>query len=186
MNQIETEVKYKIRATDVAEIIIRAKDEGFVASESEAIRDCFLSIAPSPHGGWDFVRLRSVDGLTFCRTEKRWIADTAGRRIRLEKEREIAESTFKRLSRKRMGVEIRKERTNLKGRAFGRKITVSIDAVTVGGKTYHFIEGEAITDVESSHSVRAEIQSWLHRTLGVRAKKEAPSMLDFIWSVTKK
>lgn len=186
MNKIETEVKYKIRASDVPRIVDRAKRAGFAASRSEAVRDCFLSINPSPHGGWDFVRLRDVDGRAFYRTEKLWICDKGGRRVRQEIERSLTAPYFKRLTKKKMGVEIQKDRTNLRGRIGGRKITLSIDAVAVNGKIYHFIEGEAITDVESSHAIREEIKAWLHDTLEINTTREAPGMLDFIWSVMGK
>jgi hypothetical protein len=182
---IETEIKYKLAPSKIVAIRELILKNGFEFGNQENINDCFLMIDKSPHGGWDFVRLRNIDDKIFFRTEKKWLIYKDGARIRVENEKEITPLVYKKLCRTNLGIKIEKIRTNFFGKIDGRKITISIDELVINSRHYVFIECEAITGMAESQKVREGLKLWLKTKLKLNVSKEAPSMLDFIYSINK-
>ena len=68
INNIETEIKFKIQPAKMLAIVDLIELKGFKGGKKEKIIDSFLSINKAVTGGWDFIRLRSINDKYFYKT----------------------------------------------------------------------------------------------------------------------
>lgn len=186
MKQIETEIKYALTTKESKGVRIKLSSNGFKKSKIENLTDYFLKFQVSPVKGWDFTRLRVSNTSPALLTKKEWQARSGSEPIRIEREHSITKKVFMEMKNEIKGIpSIKKTRTNYKGIINGRKITISIDRLKVRTKSYIFIELEAITEAKESSDVRKKLADWFFTELGYKKRAEAPSMLDFLFTVIK-
>jgi adenylate cyclase class IV len=177
----EAEVKIQLSADEFARLPALLQELGFTSGAVEHLTDYYLDYTASPHGGWDYSRLRMIDGARCLFTTKHWILDAAGQNVRLEEERALEqEECDRRLNAATSYLSLAKERWNYHGQLHGQPATVVLDHLRHQRGDLYFLECEVLVPPEQSHQMRQEIWAWIRRYLPVRATTEAMTMLELI------
>ncbi len=182
----EVEVKIALDAAEFAALPAALARLGFTLAGTETLRDYYLTFARSPHGGYDFLRLRAVGDDAFFRTEKRWDVDAGGHPLRLEDEHPLTAAEFTALLQAAVApLSLCKRRSDFHGVVAGRPATVSLDCLELPRQTCYFLECEVMTPPAEAHAARAAVRAWMQAHLPVRSLAEAPSMLELLLTHAK-
>jgi len=176
----EAEIKIRLNAGEFARLPGALAELGFAPAGEETLTDYYLDYSRSPHGGYDFTRLREIDGGKFLLTRKNWIRDTAGQAIRLEEERELDTEEAERLLRESTARTLHKQRREYRGRIGGQLATIDIDALELAGTGQYFLECEMLVSPDRAAQAREDILAWMRSKLPVSDLTEAPSMLELL------
>ena len=76
--KIESEVKIQLTKNEFIKISKKILEKDFSLASSNKINDYYLDKSRSRYGGWDFNRLRSIDGSKYVFTNKKWLLDQDG------------------------------------------------------------------------------------------------------------
>lgn len=185
-NKAEAEVKFKLLKKEFNDLPEILHKKGYKLKSRESLVDYFVKREKSKHKGWDFTRIRVVDGDKFILTEKKWVLDNNNNPVRLEDEKFISDNDFKKIgSKNKKMLSVSKERINFRGEISNNKATVSMDNLKINNKNYYFLEAEVITVPSKSAEIRDSIKRWVIKELRVKNTKEAPSILDFVLNLKK-
>jgi adenylate cyclase class IV len=177
----EAEIKLEITAEAFAAIARAVEAHGFTATGEEEIVDHYLAYQASEIAGFEFTRLRVVDGRSYLLTEKRWTRDAEGHPVRLEEERPLSPIEFGRLlPPDRVVPCLAKRRRNFRGMIDDLPAVISLDRLELPGRTRHFVECEVLTTPERSRETRERLVAWARANLPVGSAPEAPSMLQLV------
>lgn len=179
----EAEVKIALTAEESARLPGLLARLSFLPVGEEALTDYYLSYAVSPHGGWDFIRLRQVNAGTYLFTEKRWSHDSQGRAIRLETEYLLPAEEFSDRLAAGTPLMLQKTRVTFAGRIGTNEAHIVLDRLELHSRQYHFLECEMLTAPDGAADAREEILAWMRRHLALGAElHEAASMLELLLS----
>jgi len=176
----EAEIKIRLGVEEFARLPGVLVELGFAPAGEETLTDYYLDYARSPLGGYDFTRLREIDGGKYLITQKHWTRDTEGQAIRLEEERELSPEEAERLLRESTPRTLRKRRREYRGQIGGHPATIDIDALELSGTEQYFLECEMLVTPELAAQARADITAWMRAHLPVGDFNEAPSMLELL------
>lgn len=176
----EVEIKIRISAEEFARLPGTLAALGFVPAGEETLTDHYLDYARSLLGGYDFTRLRVMDGGKYLLTQKHWVRDAGGQAIRLEEERELSAEEANRLLREGTPHTLHKRRWEYRGLIDDHAATVDIDALELMGTEQYFLECEMLVSPDQAAQARADIIAWMRVHLPVSDFREAPSMLELL------
>lgn len=176
----EAEVKYEISAEEFRQMPAVLRELGFTWWKDEALTDYYLYYATSPVRGYDYTRVREVDGeLTL--TRKAWEPDLQGHPVRLEEERALSRAEFTELLATAGDAPVlRKHRTSYRGTIDDDAATVVLDTLHRDATVHYYLECEMLVPPEHAHDARTRLAAWVHATLPVSSDHEAPSMLELL------
>jgi hypothetical protein len=177
----EAEVKVEVSRCEFARFPGVLGALGFVASSTVEITDYYLVSRQSPHGGWDFERLRRERQRGWWLTEKQWAITADKKRVRIEREERLPRVEGIRLA-KKIGEDsvLRKTRRGFSGQIEGLRVVVSLDEVQLGGPPRFFLECEARTPPARYSEACTLIWMWLRSKLMLTDRPESPSMLELL------
>lgn len=180
----EAEVKLEINKVEFLTIQKRLQAIGYVSNDEEILRDYFLEYKVSPHGGWDLRRLRKINNETYFLTQKKWVLDKAGIKVRSENENELEkEAANKLLQEYKSSPFVDKRRLTFINEADENSpYTVALDALEINEHHYYFVECELLTTLDQASAAREKIFSFLWEALEITEREEAPGILDFVKS----
>ena len=179
----EAEIKVALTEDEFAALPAILRKLAFVPERKARIIDYYIAYAPSSLGGYDFTRLRVVDGHEHLITEKRWIHDAHGQSIRLEEEYELSAAEFRlRLNKAESYLSLDKQRLSFFGRIEGQDAHAVLDHLVLDNRAYYFLECEVITTPALAADTRQDILQWMREHLPLRDIREAPSMLELLKS----
>jgi hypothetical protein len=177
---VEVELKVEVPPTLVAELPLSLQALGWVPEGCEAITDYYLEFTPSPLGGYDFVRVRTVNG-AYQWTRKRWAPDPSGASMRLEEEHALTPLAFQAaVDGAGTALQLVKVRRPFAGRIDAWAATIVLDTLTLGGPPRTFLECEILTTPPQAAAARLAIQAWVRAHLPGLPLTEAPSMLALL------
>jgi len=182
----EAEIKVALTEDEFTALPAILRKLGFVPERKIRIIDYYIAYAPSPLGGYDFTRLRVMDGHEHWITEKRWIRDAHEKAIRLEEEYELSAAEFRlRLNKAESYLSLDKQRLSFFGRIEGQDAHAVLDHLVLEDRSYYFLECEVITTPALAADTRQDILQWMREHLPLRDIREAPSMLELLKSVVE-
>jgi len=176
----EAEIKIRLSADEFARLPGALAELGFAPAGEEILTDYYLDFAPSPLGGYDFTRLREIDGGKYLLTQKHWVRDAGGQAVRMEEEREVDVEEAERLLRESTPRILRKRRREYHGLIGARTAAIDIDELELAGKEQYFLECEMLVPRDEAARAREEIIDWMRAHLPVSDFTEAPSMLELL------
>jgi len=174
----EAEVKVELTRSEFSRLPDTLAGLGFRSSGVADITDYYLAHCTSPHGGWDFERVRWIRRKGWWRARKRWVTH-AGARVRVEEEERLSRAEGLQLA--EMASDrptLRKTRHEFWGQVAGSPAVVALDELPWGGSSRYFLECEIQVPPRRYSQARAAIWRWLSASLGLIRRAEAPSMLD--------
>lgn len=83
--KIETEYKLELSKEEFFGAQEKVVSLGFKLREKRKIKDYFFNLKKFDDKGWNFTRIRVYDDKQFEKTQKTWLLDDNGERIREEK-----------------------------------------------------------------------------------------------------
>ena len=177
----EAEVKVEISRSEYARLQRRLAKLGFAPLAPQQITDYYLSRRRSRSGGWDFVRLRHVEGRGWWLTRKTWVGTADGGWVREEREERVLRARGLQMAEAVPERNVlRKTRLNFRGVAEGLRATASLDGVHLGENRRYFLECEVRALAAAYAETRANIRRWQKVSLHLSDRPEAPSMLELL------
>lgn len=183
----EAEVKLEINKDEFLTVQNKLQEIGYISNEKEMLRDYFLEYKVSPHGGWDLRRLRQVNNQTYFLTQKKWVLDNDGVKVRSEEENELEKAAAAELLQEYDSPSfVDKQRLTFINEADENSpYTVALDALEINNRHYYFVECELLTTLDQASAAREQIFEFLWEKLEIPEREEAPSILDFVKSKIK-
>lgn len=180
----EAEVKLEINKNEFLTIQKKLQEIGYVSNDEELLRDYFLEYEVSPHGGWNLRRLREIDNKTYFLTQKKWVLDKTGVKVRSEVENKLEKAeAVKLLQEYKSSPFVDKRRLTFINEADENSpYTVALDALEIKEHSYYFVECELLTTLDQASAAREEIFSFLWEELKITKREESPGILDFVKS----
>lgn len=177
----EAEVKYALSAEEFRTLPVALERLAFTPGPVSRLTDNYLHYEPSARGGWDYTRLRLIEDKGYRLTRKQWTRDAQGQPVRLEEEHAInAKEAQRLLAEASAPVTLVKTRREFFGALGTHHVTVALDDLLLGDSHRYFLECEVMTAPEQAQAMRAELTAWIHAALPVKAREEAPTMLEIV------
>lgn len=174
----EVEIKIELPAMLYKRISAILLNNGFVFESIEEQIDYYLDFEKNADG-YNFKRLRIINGKKAFITEKRW-QNQDGDKIRVESEFEINNDEKDSLIAGNVQHIAKKCRVNYTGIYDGYEMHISEDTLFLRKSIKHLLECEILTSIEDAKKAKSIIIKWFSDVLDMNELIISPSILEQI------